>query len=131
MTVSAPANPKVQTDITSSKHPRTYVQILLKFISLLKEGKVGGQVYSKIIGVGHSYGSIELAAASAIVPDQLSALQSALDPRSALRVFLPHSAGHLFYDDMNSDHHHSQTCIDMGTPCRSVKGKSEILCTYA
>ncbi|KZT59596.1 alpha/beta-hydrolase [Calocera cornea HHB12733] len=52
----------------------TDLQILISFISLLHEGKIGGKTYKKIIGVGHSYGSIQLAAASAVVPAQLSAL---------------------------------------------------------
>ncbi|EJU00557.1 alpha/beta-hydrolase [Dacryopinax primogenitus] len=52
----------------------TDLQILLQIISLLHSGGVGGQAYSTIVGVGHSYGSIQLAAASAAVPDQLSAL---------------------------------------------------------
>jgi len=65
-----------------SDHPDGYhivqtptdLEILLSFISLLHEGKIGDKTYEKIVGVGHSYGSILLTAASAVVPDQLSAL---------------------------------------------------------
>jgi len=52
----------------------TDLQILLKIISLLHSGGVGDKSYSTILGIGHSYGSIQLTAAAAAVPDQLSAL---------------------------------------------------------
>ncbi|KZO91751.1 alpha/beta-hydrolase [Calocera viscosa TUFC12733] len=52
----------------------TDLQILLQIISLLHSGGIGGNAYSSIFAIGHSYGSIQLAAASGIVPGQLSAL---------------------------------------------------------
>ncbi|KZT59588.1 alpha/beta-hydrolase [Calocera cornea HHB12733] len=52
----------------------TDLQILFQIISLLHSGGVGGKAYPSILGVGYSYGSIQLTAASAFVPDQLSAL---------------------------------------------------------
>ncbi|KZT59586.1 alpha/beta-hydrolase [Calocera cornea HHB12733] len=52
----------------------TDLQILLAFLDLLHEGKIGGKAYSKVVGVGHSYGSIQLVSASALVPHQLAAL---------------------------------------------------------
>ncbi|KZO91750.1 alpha/beta-hydrolase [Calocera viscosa TUFC12733] len=52
----------------------TDLEIIISIITLLHQGGVGGKAYTSVIGVGHSYGSIQLTAASAFVPNLLSAL---------------------------------------------------------
>ena len=45
------------------------------FAEMLRNGEIGGTKFSKIVGVGHSYGSIQVQAITATQP---SALDSAL-----------------------------------------------------
>ncbi|KZO91747.1 alpha/beta-hydrolase [Calocera viscosa TUFC12733] len=52
----------------------TDVEIIVSIVTLLHQGGIGGKAYSSVLGVGHSYGSIQLTAASVFVPNLLSAL---------------------------------------------------------
>lgn len=38
---------------------------------MLRNGDIGGQKFSKIVGVGHSYGSVQMQALSATLPNVL------------------------------------------------------------
>jgi len=42
--------------------PQTDVDILFQLIAYLRSGKIGGKKYTNIVGVGHSYGSVQLTA---------------------------------------------------------------------
>ncbi|KIJ63687.1 hypothetical protein HYDPIDRAFT_92149 [Hydnomerulius pinastri MD-312] len=46
----------------------TDVAIAIKFAEMLRAGEIGGRAYSKIVAVGHSYGSIQSQAMTAIAP---------------------------------------------------------------
>lgn len=46
----------------------TDVAIAIKFAEMLRAGEIGGRAYSKIVAVGHSYGSIQTQAITAIAP---------------------------------------------------------------
>ena len=52
----------------------TDLAILNKFADMLRSGGVGGQAFSKILGVGHSYGSIQLQALTASAPNAIDAV---------------------------------------------------------
>jgi len=61
-----------------SEHPaQTYdvvqastdVAILTEVISMLKNGKIGGRKYTKLAGIGHSYGSVQVQTITQRVPD--------------------------------------------------------------
>lgn len=45
--------------------------IAAKFAAMLRDGEIGGQAFSNIVGVGHSYGSVQLQALTATVPTAL------------------------------------------------------------
>ncbi|KAF7983036.1 hypothetical protein HWV62_24690 [Athelia sp. TMB] len=45
--------------------------IAQKFASMLRAGKIGNTKFTKIVGVGHSYGAIQIQALSATVPSAL------------------------------------------------------------
>ncbi|KZT28707.1 alpha beta-hydrolase [Neolentinus lepideus HHB14362 ss-1] len=52
----------------------TDLAIATKLLNMLKEGEIGGQQFNKVIGVGHSYGSVQVQALSATVPHMLDAV---------------------------------------------------------
>lgn len=45
--------------------------IAAKFASMLRNGEIGGTSFTKVVGVGHSYGSAQLQALTATVPNAL------------------------------------------------------------
>ncbi|EPQ54837.1 hypothetical protein GLOTRDRAFT_43185 [Gloeophyllum trabeum ATCC 11539] len=49
----------------------TDLAIATKLLEMLKGGGIGGQQFSKVVGVGHSYGSVQVQALSATVPHML------------------------------------------------------------
>ncbi|EPQ54849.1 alpha/beta-hydrolase [Gloeophyllum trabeum ATCC 11539] len=52
----------------------TDLAIATKLLSMLKDGQIGGQKFSKVVGVGHSYGSEQVQALSATVPHLLDGI---------------------------------------------------------
>lgn len=52
----------------------TDLAIAQKFAMMLRHGDIGGQKFSKIVGVGHSYGSVQTQALSATLPQALDAV---------------------------------------------------------
>ncbi|TFK48793.1 alpha beta-hydrolase [Heliocybe sulcata] len=52
----------------------TDIAIATKLLEMLKNGNIGGQKFDKIVGVGHSYGSVQVQALSATVPRMLDAV---------------------------------------------------------
>lgn len=49
----------------------TDIAILTEIITMLKNGKIGGKKFTKIAGVGHSYGSVQLQSVTRNVPSAL------------------------------------------------------------
>ncbi|KAF7796598.1 hypothetical protein EIP86_007780 [Pleurotus ostreatoroseus] len=52
----------------------TDLAILTEFSQMLRSGAIGGQAFSKIVGVGHSYGSVQLQALTASAPTAIDAV---------------------------------------------------------
>ncbi|KZT28741.1 alpha beta-hydrolase [Neolentinus lepideus HHB14362 ss-1] len=52
----------------------TDLAIATKLLDMLKQGEIGGQQFDKVIGIGHSYGSVQIQALSATVPHLLDAV---------------------------------------------------------
>ncbi|KZT28740.1 hypothetical protein NEOLEDRAFT_1239282 [Neolentinus lepideus HHB14362 ss-1] len=52
----------------------TDLAIATKLLDMLKHGEIGGQQFDKVIGIGHSYGSVQIQALSATVPQMLDAV---------------------------------------------------------
>ena len=50
------------------------VEILHKFISLLRNGALGGHAFERVVGVGHSVGSAVTQAVTTLYPDDLDAV---------------------------------------------------------
>ena len=50
----------------------TDLAIATKFATMLRNGEIGGTKFSKIVGVGHSYGSVQTQALSATSPQLLN-----------------------------------------------------------
>ncbi|KAF7980111.1 hypothetical protein HWV62_39523 [Athelia sp. TMB] len=48
--------------------------IAQKFASMLRAGKIGNTKFTKVVGVGHSYGAIQIQALSATVPSALDGI---------------------------------------------------------
>ena len=84
----------------------TDVAIAAEFVSRLRAGKIDGIPYNKVVGIGHSYGSIQVQAMTAIWPalfdaviltgfslDQYVALSSLM----RLAAHLGHRAGMAFF----------------------------------
>ncbi|KAH9837855.1 alpha beta-hydrolase [Rhodofomes roseus] len=51
----------------------TDLAIAIRFAQMLRSGDIGGQKFDKIVGVGHSYGSVQVQAITAHVPTALDA----------------------------------------------------------
>ena len=47
--------------------------IAIKFTEMMRNGDIGGQKFDKIVGVGHSYGSVQVQAITAHAPSALDA----------------------------------------------------------
>lgn len=64
------------TDITSISvvQASTDLAILTKFAQMLRNGDIGRQKFSKIVGVGHSYGSVQLQALTVTAPTTIDAV---------------------------------------------------------
>ncbi|KZP10712.1 alpha beta-hydrolase [Athelia psychrophila] len=73
----------------------TDLAIAQKLLTMLRNGDIGGQKFSKVVGVGHSYGSIQVQALSATLPSALDGiiLQGFSVNSTALPVF---SAGGVY-----------------------------------
>ncbi|KZP02488.1 alpha/beta-hydrolase [Athelia psychrophila] len=52
----------------------TDLAIAQKLLTMLRNGNIGGQKFSKVVGVGHSYGSIQMQALSATLPSALDGI---------------------------------------------------------
>ena len=52
----------------------TDLAVLTKFAEMLRNGDIGGRSFSKILGVGHSYGSVQLQALTASAPSAIEAV---------------------------------------------------------
>ena len=52
----------------------TDLAILTKFAQMLRDGDIGGQKFSKIVGVGHSYGSAQLQGLTVTAPNAVDAV---------------------------------------------------------
>ena len=61
------------TFIFSVVQSPTDLAILTKIAQMLRNGAIGGQPFSKIVGVGHSYGSVQVQALTASSPTALDA----------------------------------------------------------
>lgn len=68
----------------------TDLAIAQKLALMLRNGDIGGQKFTKIVGVGHSYGSVQTQALSATLPNVLDAviLQGFTSTSRALVVFV-------------------------------------------
>lgn len=51
----------------------TDLAIAIKFADMLRNGDIGSQKFDKIVGVGHSYGSVQVQAITAHAPNALDA----------------------------------------------------------
>ncbi|GJE91974.1 alpha/beta hydrolase [Phanerochaete sordida] len=83
-----------------SEHPQdaynvvqspTDLAIATKFAQMLRNGDIGNMKFNKIVGIGHSYGSVQTQALSAASPDLLNAvlLQGFSMNSTGQGVFLP------------------------------------------
>lgn len=54
--------------LSSVVQAATDLAILTEIAQMLRGGQIGGQAYSNILGVGHSYGSTQLQALTATAP---------------------------------------------------------------
>ena len=49
----------------------TDLAIATQFATMLRDGQIGGTKFSKVVGVGHSYGSVQMQALTASAPQLL------------------------------------------------------------
>lgn len=52
----------------------TDLAIATKFATMLRAGEIGGTNFTKVVGIGHSYGSVQMQALSATAPQLLDGI---------------------------------------------------------
>lgn len=66
--------PYLLTVTSSDVQAATDLAIATKFAEMLRNGDIGGTKFSNIVGVGHSYGSIQMQAITATQPTALDSI---------------------------------------------------------